>query len=324
MKRTALTLMMLLGMGLAMAGTSPKQPVGVSAPKADETFVMPPFVSNFDEPADFQDNWRAVDLDGDDITWFYELHDTWPALDGTTDEGGCLRTWHNREKAVDDWLIMSTPIRLAQGKAYVAFVYASAHRSPAEPERLAVYCGKDADPAELSKGGSLETWTFYGREWKFKLIEVNIAEAGDYYFALQACSDVDRLGFYVDEIEIGQGEYKGVPNLSLDYLYLPISSCNLGESEVSLRVINRGKTEIESFTMAYSVNDGSSVSETFNRKIGVLDTVRVAFAQKADLSADGNYTVKVNGTVTQSASGNLEAENTNRDNEITGETKHFT
>ncbi|MDE7090240.1 MAG: choice-of-anchor J domain-containing protein, partial [Bacteroidales bacterium] len=161
MKRTAWTLIMLLGVGLAMAGTSPKQAAGVSAPKADETFVTPPFVSNFDEPADFQDNWVATDRDGDGITWFYELHDNWPALDGTADEGGCLRAWYNREKAIDDWLIMSKPIRLSQGKAYIAFVYASAHRSPNEPERLAVYCGKNADPVELSKGNALDTWTFY-------------------------------------------------------------------------------------------------------------------------------------------------------------------
>lgn len=316
--------MMLLGVGLAMAGTSPKQPVGVSAPKADETFVTPPFVSNFDAPADFQDNWQTVDLDGDGNTWTYELHDKWPAVDGTTDEGGCLRAWYNRGRTIDDWLIMRKPVRLSQGKAYIAFVYASGHRSPDEPERLGVYYGKDADPEALLAHEAEAPWTFYGRDWKFKLIEVNIESEGDYYFAIRACSDMDRTGMYVDEIEIGQGEYKGVPNLSLDYLYLPISSCNLGESEVGLRVINRGKAAIECFTMNYSVNGGAPVSETFNQEIGILDTVRVAFAQKADFSTDGNYEVKVTGTVTQTASGLLEAEKTGRDNEIAGEAKHFT
>ncbi|MDE5607256.1 MAG: hypothetical protein K2I68_08160, partial [Bacteroidales bacterium] len=101
------------GDGVGDGRKYPKQPVGVSAPKADETFVMPPFVSNFDEPADFQDNWAATDGDGDGVTWSYELHEKWPALDGTTDDGGCMHVSHNREKAIDDWLIMSKPIRLA-------------------------------------------------------------------------------------------------------------------------------------------------------------------------------------------------------------------
>ena len=324
MKKLACTFgFILAGMSLALAGTSPKQPAGIPTPKAAESFLTPPFVSDFDAPVDFQDNWRTMDLDGDGSAWSYESHANWPALDGTSDEGGCVKASHNREKAVDDWLIMRKPVRLATGKAYVAFVYASGHRSPEEPERLAVYYGKDSAQTELLKHEAVEPWTFYGREWKFKLIEVNIESAGDYYFAIRSCSDVDRLGIYVDEIEIGQGEYKGIPNLTLDYLYLPISSCALGESEIALRLINRGKTDIESFSLAYSVNKGTSVNETFNRKIGVLDTVEVTFAQKADLSAIDNYEVRVDGTVAQSASGLAEPEKLKKDNVLTGAVRHF-
>lgn len=324
MKKLALTFgIMLLCVGLASAQVLADVPgTPNKGPKADEAFFMPPVVSNFDTKADFEDYWLTVDKDGDDWSWIYDYHEQWPALDGSL-EGGCLRSGYNASRNADDWLITRKPVKLSKGKAYIAFVYASGHRDPKELERLAVYCGTDADPDELLKHEIAAPWTFFGREWKLKVIEVDITADGEYYFGLRACSDANRLNIYVDEIEIGQGDYKGVPNLSLDYLYLPISSCNLGQSEIGLRLINRGKTDIESFELTYQVGEGAPVTEQFTTPIGALDTIKVAFAQQADLSADGLYTVHVEGKVLTATSGMEEAAGMQRDNVITGQVTHF-
>lgn len=287
--------------------------------KADGYFEAP-FVSNFDATADFEDNWTTTDGDGDKFTWAYEYHEEWPAVDGGT-EGGCVFSIFNRDRTVDDWLMTAKPVRLSGGKAYIALLYAGGSVQPVDSVRLGVYYGTEADPDKMH---ALETWSYYGRHWRFKLVEVDLT-AGDYYFAIRACSDANKARIYVDEIEIGNAPYKGVPDLALDYVYLPISSCALDQGEIAARIINYGKTAIERFELSYSVNGGETVTEAFNTRIPLLDTLKVTFAAKADLSQPGvYYKVRVDGKVTATESEILEATGTMDNNVMTDSVLHFT
>ncbi len=298
---------------------NPDAPATLKRAKAADGYFTPPFVCNFDAKTDL-DNWAVLDGDGDAFSWAYEYHENWPALNGST-EGGCIFSIFNQTTPVDDWLVTAKPVRFSDGKAYIAFLYAGGSVQPTDAVRLGVYYGTESDPDKMNE---LETWTFYGRHWRFKLIEVDLA-AGDYYFALRACSDANKARIYVDEIEIGAAPYTGVPDLSLDYMYLPLSSCALDEGEVALRLVNLGKTAIERFELSYSVNGGEAVTEAFDVRIPLLDTVKVAFTAKADLSEAGkNFKLRVDGTVKATESGLLEPSDNLKNNMMTDSVRHFT
>jgi len=58
-------------------------------------------------------------------------------------------------------------------------------------------------------------------------------------------------------------------------------------------VINFGRTALTSFPLAYRINDGDLVNETFYKKIDPGDTVDVAFTQKSSLQKDIPYRISI-------------------------------
>lgn len=67
----------------------------------------------------------------------------------------------------------------------------------------------------------------------------------------------------------------------------------LSEVTVKGRVINLGRNALTSFPLAYSINEGELVNETFYRKIDPGDTVDVAFTQKCSLLKDIPYHIHI-------------------------------
>ena len=296
------------------------QAASISKPKAGEAFVAAPFVCNFDLQDDMN-QWTLLSNDGDEYGWIWRPHSEWPALDGKK-TGGCVRSTFNSINNNDDWMITDKPVRLSAGKVHIAYLYAAGHRS--EEETLSVYYGKSNAVADLKKN-KVETFSFCGRDWRLKVHEITLTEAGDYYFAFQSQTEKDRLYTYLDEIEIGEGDYKGAANLSVDYIYLPVSSCALGQSDIEAMVVNRGKTDVLRYELSYSINNGTPVKEEFAVRIPYIDTLRVKFAQKADFSELGTkYTVKVEAKILETASGKSEADNLMADNTLIDSVRHFT
>lgn len=286
--------------------------------RAEEPMTSPR-TWNFDKPEEFEDDWVTIDRDGDKTTWTYLEHTVWPALDGGT-KGGCLWTRYNSTAETDDWLMTRLPMHLSQGKAYVSFIYAINDRT--KEERLAVYYGKENDPAKMKR---VDVFTYRSRDWALRICNVDIAEEGDYYFAIQACSDPDMSNIYVDEIEIGSGEYMGSPNLVLNYLYLPLSSCNMGEGEMSVMLCNRGKVDIHSFELSYTVNGGTPQTQTFETELKAFGPMQtVTFDSKADFSEpDKVYRVEVRGSVLTADGTGAEGEGMLADNKYVDSVKHF-
>lgn len=82
-------------------------------------------------------------------------------------------------------------------------------------------------------------------------------------------------------------------DLHVDVVYPPSTGIPLNDFTVMGRIINYGRTALTSFPLAYTVNDGEMVNETFYRKIEPGDTVDVAFTERCNLQKDISYTISI-------------------------------
>jgi hypothetical protein len=64
---------------------------------------------------------------------------------------------------------------------------------------------------------------------------------------------------------------------------------------ITAEVINFGTDTIQSFNLAYQINNNNPVTQNFSRKLNPGDTTVVAFSQPADIAGTGAYTIKVFG-----------------------------
>ncbi len=82
-------------------------------------------------------------------------------------------------------------------------------------------------------------------------------------------------------------------DLHIDSVFAPPAQALLSDVTVKGRVINFGRTALTSFPLAYRINDGDLVNETFYRKIDPGDTVDVAFTSKTSLQKDVPYRISI-------------------------------
>jgi hypothetical protein len=82
-------------------------------------------------------------------------------------------------------------------------------------------------------------------------------------------------------------------DLHIDTVYPPPPSAVLNDVIITGRVINLGRNALTSFPLAYRINDGELVNETFFRKIDPGDTLEVAFTQKCNLLPDVGYKIYI-------------------------------
>jgi len=82
-------------------------------------------------------------------------------------------------------------------------------------------------------------------------------------------------------------------DLHLDSVFAPTAGTLLSDVTVRGRVINLGRSALTSFPLAYRVNEGEMVTETFYRKIDPGDTIDVAFTHKCSLLKDVPYRIDV-------------------------------
>jgi len=82
-------------------------------------------------------------------------------------------------------------------------------------------------------------------------------------------------------------------DLSIDSVYAPPASAVLTDVTISGRVINFGRNALTSFPLAYRINNGEQVNETFFTKIDPGDTVDVVFTQKSNLQPDVSYMIYI-------------------------------
>ncbi|PLX04232.1 MAG: hypothetical protein C0594_09315, partial [Marinilabiliales bacterium] len=70
------------------------------------------------------------------------------------------------------------------------------------------------------------------------------------------------------------------------------SSCNLSDEAITVDITNFGNNTISNFDLAYRINSGTEVVETYNGSIAPGMTYSHTFATTADMSAPNSYTIE--------------------------------
>ena len=239
--------------------------------------VDPPFVCDF-STADDMTRWNVVDANNDGEKWVYD------------EEAQCAVLGYSSMYDSDDYLMTLSPIRLSAGKAHIEFYYRTL--SEYFPERLQVLYGKTTNPDGMKV--LYEDIDFTLSELKLQVVNFDVEEDGEYYFAFYGCSTADQYGIAVDDVKIDEGAYVTAPDISVDKVVVPLSSTALtSEETIGAVVTNNSYVDISSFALSYKIGDGAEVKETFSERLAAGQTLTVEFAQKADLSAESAYEITV-------------------------------
>lgn len=82
-------------------------------------------------------------------------------------------------------------------------------------------------------------------------------------------------------------------DLQIDTVFSPPAGADLNNVAVRGSVVNLGRNTLTSFPLAYRINDGAAVNETFFLKIDPGDTVNVTFSQTCKLLPETSYRIYI-------------------------------
>ena len=253
--------------------------------------IEPPYTCRFDEPADV-DEWTVIDANNDNNTWEIKTDD------------GYAQTTYNSELPSDDYLVTLNPVLLGAGTNKIVIDYNAL--GDGYYEKFEVLYGKTADVDEMTVLASVADFTMAADGYTLP-VNVDIDEDGAYYFAIHATSEPNQMGIVVTGVEISEGAYIGSPDLTVDKVVLPLSSCSLGSGETVGAVIsNKGTAAAAGFTVECLVNGETLAAIPMTTTVSAGESVTVDISSQLDLSAEGKYTVGVRITEVTPADGQNE------------------
>lgn len=270
--------------------------------------IPAPYTCSFDEEADV-DEWTTVDGNMDGDTWNIQFTE------------GYAQIIYNAYMALDDYLVTVNPIALKAGTNKVVIDYNA--QSDGYYESFEVLYGKTSNVEDMTVLRTVDDFAMSENGYVLP-VNFDIEEDGAYFFAIHATSEADQMGILINSVEISEGAYKGTPDLVIDKVQMPLSSCSLGDGEkVVVVVSNNGTADAKGFTLAYTVNGGQETSrECADVAVPAGGSVEVELAG-FDFSGEGKYTVAVEITDVTPADGQNE-ETVTDNNSAEGTVTHYT
>lgn len=219
----------------------------------------PIIIEKFDETVPFTTRWTVTDANSSGKQW---SRTTATSYDGTA--GIVLCATSGTTSGVNSYMTLQTPLSLQAGEHFVSFRVQAFSRN--FNEVLKISYGTTTNPAEWTNVIYTNSSINYQGYWNFQFANFNIASAGDYYFAVQVLSPAAASGIRFDDLTIGSGTFTGSPDIRMDKVTLPYSSCELGDNSViKYSLSNIGTLSTANFDLIYRVN--GSVQNTINRTI---------------------------------------------------------
>ena len=241
-----------------------------------------PYTCDFSSAEKLAEEWTVVNNNDDYMTW--EFVDWNPGPDGNP---GCAYCSTNSVTGNDDYLI-SSPLAMKAGANHVKFAAKGVREDG--PETLEIYIGTSTDVGSMTM---LKAYTLRTAEWQQKAFNFNVDADGTYYIAIRSTSK-DGFSTYLDDVTIGAGETELTPALAVSGILTPYSQCDYSaETVVGAQIRNTGTGDAAGITLAYTVNGGATVTETFDTAIPSDSAVALYFKTPADMEAEGSYTIKV-------------------------------
>ena len=94
----------------------------------------------------------------------------------------------------------------------------------------------------------------------------------------------------------------GAPDLTVERVHLPSSSCALGMETIAATLRNTGKGDIYGFKASYSVDKEPAVEQSFSDTLLIGEEIRITFDSLADFSLPGHeYRVTVTASLLETA-----------------------
>ncbi len=146
--------------------------------------------------------------------------------------------------------------------------------------------------------GTVVTETFTGTIAAGDDAVFTFAQAGDFSGAGNEFELSVSTGLTTDEATFNDGINPTVKNLYANDLGIqrivgPRSEDGLGLENIEVLIYNYGASPQTGFTLSYSLNDGTPVSETFAGTIAPETSETYTFTTDADLTATGPYDIEV-------------------------------
>jgi len=271
-----------------------------------------PLIENFDDETSLIRYLTVVDANEDGLTWMYNNIST--DADGET---GCLQInspryspWNPDDSYPADDYLITDPLIFSETGSYNLTFWT---RPFSTDEKLRVLYGTGPNPDDmiLLKNYIMNVQEF-GYDWSINIINFEIETPDNYYFAFHYNSfnnDGMFRSLYIDKIKIEDGIFVGVPDITINKVFVPLSGCDLQNEVIGLDLFNKGTEPIHEFTITYSINQLTTVTQTFFETIGMKESTTVFFDQHADFSNVGEYNIKFTAsTPNEENTGNNEME----------------
>ncbi len=272
-----------------------------------------PMTYDFAGGADvFAAQFAIIDANEDGNTWMYAAE--------TVAASPAERAYfsYSSSQPMDDYLVTTSPAIMNAGDHYLSLIYKA--RGSNDAEAFEVLYGTTPNPAEMTVLGGVTTTDNQDHDYA---INFNVAEAGQYYFAVHACSEANRYGMSIDDFTIAEGTFDGVPNAILTGVVLPEPATNLSDFTPEVTVSNNGSDAIASLTLTFKVNGEESGSQdiTLATPIAAGEEGTIVANSAIDLSAVGAYEVEVSVSNVMGQQGKPEQDTS--DNTTTFTTHHM-
>ena len=240
--------------------------------------IAAPYTCSFDEEADI-DEWNIIDANKDGETWQIQT------------DYGYAQVIYSAYFDTDDYLVTMNPISLEAGANKIVVGYNA--QGEGYYESFEVIYGKTSNVNEMTVLRAVPEFTATADGYILP-VNFDLEEAGAYYFAIHGTSPADQLGLLINDVEISAGAYTGTPDLSVDRVILPLSSCSLGNAEtVSAVISNNGTADVTGFTVECLVDGNVHATTPMATAITAGESVTVEISTNVDLSAEGVHTVGV-------------------------------
>lgn len=233
----------------------------------------PLFSETFETAEDFG-RWLEVDANEDGSKWQFNP-------DGDPSH---VYYQYNSKNAANDWLI-SPAINIAEAGSYMVSyeVYGSSYK-----EAIEVWYGSAQSVAAMTTMGKSHESIPAERQGGFFLVD---APAGNLHIGFHAVTPADRYRLYLCNMKVTQ--VNNPVDLRVTEIVTPVTGEALSQETVKVKIANDGLVDVDSYQVAFSVNDGEPVIETVNQPLAKGATTEYTFTAKANLSTPrGKYTVK--------------------------------
>ena len=220
------------------------------------------------------DAWTIIDVNADEKTWQF---------DESASPSRVFYSYHSSNNA-DDWLI--TPaINIPKAGSYVIKYD---FRGSAYGENLEVWTGNAPTVEGMTDKIAEHLNAKDNVEGNLVFID---AEEGPLYVGFHCNSLPDKFRLFI--LDLNVIDASNPVDIMVEQILSPVTGQGLAQENVQVEISNKGRVDVDSFEVAYSIDGGEPVVETVNMNIPVDGKVTYTFNTKADLSVGHkSYSVK--------------------------------